>query len=86
MRFRENFEKIETALYTISVMKNALFRNYSELVDGVLAGEISDEETIREIVYGILELMGEERFADLDQKLQGYLKEKYSEILRWRCL
>lgn len=80
MDFSKNFEKIETARYGISVMKQSLYRNYSVLVDGVLSREISDQETIREILYGISELMGEERFVELDRKICGFVQEKYPEI------
>lgn len=84
MDFSKYFEKIETARYGISVMKQSLYRNYSVLVDGVLSGEISDQETIREILYGISELMGEERFVELDRKLCDYVRETYPEIKVWR--
>ena len=82
--FSRNFEKIETARYGIAVMKEALYRNYSVLADGVISGEITDPETICEILHGISEFLGEERFRKLDRRLCEFVEEKYPEISVWR--
>ena len=80
----KNFEKIETALYGISVMKEALYRNYTVLVEGVISGELKEPETIREILHGISEFLGEERFRELERRLCRYVEENLPEISVWR--
>lgn len=86
MDFSKNFEKIETAGYVISVMKQSLYKNYSVLVDGVISGEIKDAETIRKIVCDISDYLEEERFRELGKSLCEYVQEKYPEIEIWRLL
>ena len=84
MDFSKNFEKIETALYGISVMKEALYRNYTALVEGVISPQLKEPETIREILHGISEFLEEERFRELERRLCRYVEENFPEISVWR--
>lgn len=86
MNFKKNYEKIETAKYAISVMRDALYWNYSILSEGVIAGEITDVEQIRSLVYEISEFMGEERFVELEKRLENWIRENRPEIDLWRLI
>lgn len=74
-------EDIEVIVRKIKELHNLAYVQYSQLVDAVLAGSLTDEKQIERILDGIIDFGDDLHFLDLSKKLCRHICCKYPQLV-----
>ena len=79
---RELFERLDTLMAEYEAVRQDIYNQYSLLVAAALDGKITGKENLENLLYGMSDFFGDERFILLGESLADYLYGVYPEIPR----
>lgn len=74
-------EPIKATIEGLRLLMNRAYEQYAELVDSVLLGRITDEQTIEQIMDGLVDFGDDERFLDIYRKLCRHVYFHYPQLV-----
>lgn len=81
----ENYEKlledIRGTVEQINSLYDLAYEQYSQVVDDVLSGRLTDEKQIEHILDGIIDFGDDLRFLDLSKKLCRHIYYQYPQLV-----
>ena len=74
-------EDVEVIARKIKELHDLAYVQYSQLVDAVLAGSLTDERQIEHILDGIIDFGEDLRFLELSKKLCRHIYYQYPQLV-----
>ena len=74
-------EDVEVIVRKIKELHDLAYVQYSQLVDSVLAGSLTDERQIEHILDGIIDFGDDLRFLELSKKLCRHIYYQYPQLV-----
>ena len=74
-------EDVEVIVRKIKELHDLAYVQYSQLVDAVLAGSLTDEKQIEHILDGIIDFGDDLRFLELSKKLCRHIYYQYPQLV-----
>jgi len=74
-------EDVEVIVRKIKELHELAYVQYSQLVDAVLAGSVTDEKQIEHILDGIIDFGDDLRFLELSKKLCRHIYYQYPQLV-----
>ena len=74
-------EEIKGTVGKISDLYDLAYTQYASIVDEVLAGRLTDEKQIEQILDGILDFGDDLRFLELSKKLCRHIYYQYPQLV-----
>ena len=74
-------EDVEVIVRKIKELHDLSYVQYSQLVDAVLAGSLTDEKQIEHILDGIIDFGDDLRFLELSKKLCRHIYYQYPQLV-----
>lgn len=74
-------EDVEVIARKIKELHDLAYVQYSQLVDAVLAGSLTDERQIEHILDGIIDFGDDLRFLELSKKLCRHIYYQYPQLV-----
>ena len=79
---RELFEGLDTLMAEYEAIRQDIYNQYVLLLEAALDGKITGNENLQNLLYGMTDFFGDERFVLLGERLADYLYGVYPEIPR----
>lgn len=74
-------EDVEVIVRKIKELHDLAYVQYSQLVDAVLSGSLTDEKQIEHILDGIIDFGDDLRFLELSKKLCRHIYYQYPQLV-----